>query len=140
MAFTPTAYATIRTKCFSLLDTALTEGVYYEDPDALDFPRVVVGSVSIAEEMLAAGNIPRIAMSIPIKVSSSVSGLTRDGARTQCWALLAKVQDVIRENPDLDNTAGVDLAMLGDFDINDDGKIIWSVTQDWLIRQIVAKT
>ena len=141
MGFTPIAFNTLRTNAQALLDAALTEGVYFEPPDAIDFARVVLGSIEVQEEdQLALNNTPQTLLSIPLICTTSVAGQTKDEARQELYTLLGKVQDVIREYPDFNNYPGCMLTGVGDFTIDDDGPVLWSITMNWDIALIIQKT
>lgn len=141
MAFTPVAFNTLRTNAQALLNAALTETVYLEPPDALAFARVVIGGIEVSDEdQLAIGNVPQTLLSMPLILTTSVAGKTKNGAREQLYTLLGKVQDVIRENPDFNNYPGCTLTGVGDFSMDEDGPVLFSVTQNWDIALIIVKS
>lgn len=140
MTFSPIDFNTIRTNISTLLDAVLTEAVYLTEPDALSFPRVIVGNVFMSESIRAQDNFPVSVLDIPLEITSCVAGQTRTAARTECWTTLGKVQDVIRENPTFNSYAGVTLSIVGDLSINEEGYIFWTVTQNWQIHYWVPKT
>lgn len=107
---------------------------YY--PVDYSYPCIIVGDISIVSEIqIALGNQPASDLSTSLTIITYLKNKTMLEKRKQAFDILGQVQNIMRENRNLNGLNGVLRSVAGVYIINTDvRKVFYEITINWLTK------